>query len=516
MQLNGLSFIGPDRGQATPHTFHATDPASGEALEPPYHGATVEEAGRACMLAGEAFVVYRRVPPAERAVFLRRIADEIDAQGEALTERFVQESGLPPGRAQGERARTCNQLRLFAAALEERDWNRPVIEHARPDRQPLPKPDTRLRYVPVGPVAVFGPANFPLAFTVAGGDTASALAAGCPVVVKAHSSHPGVSELVGHAVRKAVVACGMPDGVFSLIFGSGRELGPALIRHPAIKAAGFTGSQAAGRQLFDLASARPDPIPFFAEMASINPVILFQGQLAEATETIVEGLYASMTLGVGQFCTNPGLVLLPEGDAADTFVRQLADRLSSHDAAPMLNRGTRKSYGEGLDRLDRCAAVDTLLAADPERGPGGCHGAPALYQVRARDFLDTPELGEEVFGPATLLVRCPDADTVRDVIAAAGGQLAISFHANADDIASHAGLIADLETFAGRLVCNGFPTGVEVSASMVHGGPYPATTDGRFTSVGTRAMDRFLRPVCYQDFPREALPEELRDPIEGD
>ena len=511
MNLKGLSFIGPRRGQPTDKPFHAANPASGKGLEPPYHGATVEEAEEACALAGEAFRTFRRTTPAERAAFLRRIADEIEGIGDALPQRYVEESGLPAGRANGERGRTCGQLRMFAAALESDGWNRPLIEPAQPDREPLPKPDTRLRYIALGPVAVFGPANFPLAFTVAGGDTASALAAGCPVVVKAHSSHPGVSEMVGAAIRKAIDACGMHEGVFSLLFGSGSKIGPVLVNHPAVKAVGFTGSQSVGRSLFDLAAARPDPIPVFAEMSSINPVILFPGRLAEEADAIVDGLYGSVTLGVGQFCTNPGLVLLPEGAAADAFAEKLAAKLGAHDAAPMLNRGTCEGYDAGLERLAKTSGVETLLRPEPEYGPGDCHAAPALFRVGAADFLKADPLHEEVFGPVTLLVRCSDADAMREVITAVSGQLTVSFHANASDVSANADLIADLETFAGRLVCNGFPTGVDVSASMVHGGPYPATTDSRFTSVGTRAIDRFLRPVCYQSFPPEALPPELRD-----
>lgn len=511
MELKGLSIIGSKRGSTENTAFQARNPATGEALEPACHQATEEEVDRACSLARETFRTYRRKTPGERAAFLRKIADEIEALGDSLIERFVAESGLPAGRAEGERARTCGQLRLFAETLETPGWNRPGIEHARPDRKPLPKPDTRIRSIGIGPVAVFGPANFPLAFTVAGGDTASALAAGCPVVVKAHSSHPGVSELVGMAIRRAVEATEMPDGVFSLLFGEGRAVGVPLVNHPAIKAVGFTGSEHVGRSLFNLAASRPEPIPVFAEMSSINPVILFPDALAENAKTIAEGLYGSLTLGVGQFCTNPGLVLIPEG-AAGEFTEALLDKLESHPAQPMLNRGTRRSYGEGLSRLGECHEVETLLAPRDESGSGGCDAGPALYRINSEAFLVQPALFEEVFGPTTLLVTYRGIREIPRILETIGGQLTLTFHGNEKDLETHADVIADMELMAGRIVCNGFPTGVEVCSTMIHGGPYPATTDGRFTSVGTRAIERFLRPVCYQGFPHTILPDEIRDP----
>lgn len=511
MTLNGKSIIGYRRAEAAEATFRAVNPATGEMLEPAYYSVSERERDAACRLAGVAFREYRRTAPPARAAFLRKIAGEIESLGEVLTDRFVAESGLPAGRAEGERARTCGQLRLFASAIEKRGWNRPQAESAQPERKPAPKPDTRLRYIGIGPVAVFGPANFPLAFSVAGGDTASALAAGCPVVVKAHPGHAGVGELVGLAIQKAARETGMPDGIFSLLFGCGVDLGRALVRHSAVKAVGFTGSPGAGRVLFDLAAARPDPIPVFAEMSSVNPLLLLPGALAERSEELADGVYGSVTLGVGQFCTNPGLVLLPPGEAAKTFIRRLKQRLEEHPPQPMLARSTRRGYGEALHRVASGRGVETLLAASEEGGEGGCDATPALYRVSAADFLDQPGLYEEVFGPSTLLVSCEDAGMMRRVMEAAGGQLCAGFHANEADLSSHADLIADLELFAGRIVCNGFPTGVEVCDTMVHGGPYPATTDVRFTSVGTRAIDRFLRPVCYQGFAQETLPEELRD-----
>lgn len=509
--LTGQSILGYQRGTESNETFRAPNPATGEALEPAYHLASEADVVRACELAGSAFHTYRRLPHSKRAEFLRVIADRIEALGDDLTERFVAESGLPAGRAEGERGRTCGQLRNFAAEIEKSDWNRPVIEHAQPDRQPLPKPDTRLRYVPLGPVAVFGPANFPLAFTVAGGDTASALAAGCPVVVKAHSSHPGTSELVGLAILEAAQATGMPEGVFSLIFGSGRSVGTTLVQHPAIKAVGFTGSESVGRSLFNQAADRPEPIPVFAEMSSINPVLMLGGALSEKGEALAEGLYTSLTMGVGQFCTNPGLILLPESEATEAFKASLKTKLEAHPAQTMLNEGTCRSYAQGQTRLAQANGVETLLAPKGGSGDGGCDAAAALYSVSSQDFVGQESLYEEVFGPTTLLVTCEDGAAMQGVIEALGGQLTITVHGNESDVASNAELISLLETRCGRIVFNGFPTGVEVCDSMVHGGPYPATTDSRFTSVGTRAIDRFLRPVCYQGFPTQALPPELKD-----
>lgn len=508
-ELTGASFLGHERVANSTTTFQAKNPATGETLEPSYPLNSKVEVDRACNLAANAFATYRRTSPSERAAFLRAIAENLEAMGEAITARFVAESGLPAGRAEGERARTAGQLRLFANEIEKPTWNRPVIEHANPDRTPLPKPDTRLRYVPLGPVAVFGPANFPLAFTVAGGDSASALAAGCPVVVKAHSSHPGVSELVGLAISQAAQNTGMPEGVFSLLYGSGREIGATLVQHPAIKAVGFTGSESVGRSLFNLAAARPEPIPVFAEMSSINPVLFLEGALAEKTEALADGLATSLTMGVGQFCTNPGLILLPKSETAATFAGLLKEKLAAQAAQTMLNAGTCRSYQDGMERLNSAHGVEALLPPQAATGEGRCDVSPALFRVSAADFIAEKNLHEEVFGPTTLLVSCEGVSDMNAVLEALGGQLTISLHATEAELAAQPELLSLCEIKAGRLVANGFPTGVEVCDSMVHGGPYPATTDGRFTSVGTRALDRFLRPVCYQGFPGAALPEEL-------
>lgn len=508
--LTGLSFIGFQRGQNTGTTFQAENPSTGETLEPPYQSSTEEEVASACRLAEGAFNTYRQFPHTKRAEFLEEIATNIEKLGTALTSRFVVESGLPEGRAQGECARTCGQLRLFASEIKKKAWNRPVIETAIPDRKPLPKPDTRLRYVPIGPVGVFGPANFPLAFSVAGGDTASALAAGCPVVVKAHTSHPGVSELVGIAIIDAAKSTGMPEGVFSLMFGDGWATGAALVQNSAIKAIGFTGSESGGRALFDLASARAEPIPFFAEMSSLNPIALLPNALENRLEEIAQGLYESLTLGVGQFCTNPGLVLVPENELSQALLESLKAKLEKHPAQAMLNRGTRRSYDAGQSRLSKAKGIETVLATQPLNQSNACAATPALYKISCADFIRQKELHKEVFGPTTLLVTCNNAEDYRSLLTELDGQLTISFHAEENEINEYQSLISIAETKAGRIVFNSFPTGVEVCDSMIHSGPYPATTDSRFTSVGTRAIDRFLRPICYQGFPSRLLPNELK------
>ncbi len=501
--LQGRSLIGGEPGAENGGAFHGVDPATGESLDPPYQPASPDEAKRAARLAAEAFPIYRKISGAQRAAFLRTIAEKIENLGDALTERMTRETALPTGRAKSERDRTCAQLRMFARLVEEGSWVNARIDRADPARTPLPKPDTRWMLQALGPVAVFGPANFPLAFAVAGGDTASAFAAGCPVVVKAHSSHPGTSELVGHAVNEAVRACGLPAGVFSLLFGSGKELGAELVRHPGIKAVGFTGSRQAGRALFDLAAARPDPIPVFAEMSSVNPVFLLPGALRERGDRIAEGLQGSVTLGVGQFCTNPGLVLVEAG--APEFISRLTGLMSKAPPGVMLNRGTQAAYAAGVKRLAGHAEVQALVAGEAENA-----AAPGLFQTDAASFLGDPALAEEIFGPATLLVQGTRAELLR-IAEELEGHLTATVHGTDADLADFRDLIAILETKVGRLLFNGYPTGVEVCSSMHHGGPYPATTDSRFTSVGTAAIYRFARPICYQNCPPEALPPELQD-----
>jgi NADP-dependent aldehyde dehydrogenase len=494
--LKGTSIIGFGRGALNGATLQGIDPATGEHLPPIYYAATAEEVNQAAQLAHAAFATYSQTTGAERARFLRRIAENIEALGDDVIMRAHQETGLPEPRLRTETGRTCNQLRLFADLVEEGSWVDARIDHGDRARQPLPKPDVRSLLRPVGPVVVFGASNFPLAFSVAGGDTASALAAGCPVIMKAHPAHPGTSELVGLAVSDAVRSCELPEGVFSLLFDSGNEVGTALVKHPLIKAGGFTGSRAGGRALFDVASSRPEPIPFYAEMSSVNPVIILPGALRERSDQIATGLHASVTLGVGQFCTNPGLVLLADNEDSDAFVKKLGQLMAGTAEQTMLTPAIATCYRNGVAARMKHAAVQTV-------------GASALFRTTAADFIAHPELAEELFGPSTLVVTY--RDQLVELIGSLEGQLTATIHGTEEDLRSHPDLIRVLETKAGRLLFNGFPTGVEVGHAMVHGGPYPATSDGRSTSVGTRAIFRFTRQVCFQDFPNAALPAELQE-----
>ncbi len=509
MMLHGLSLINGVGATASGKTFRAFDPGAGKELEPVYHEALPAEAERACELAAEASAVYGRTSGGARGKFLRGIADEMEALGDSLLERFVAETGLPRGRAENERGRTCGQLRLFADLIEADGWAEVRQEAGQPDRKPQPKPELRSMLRPIGPVAVFGPANFPLAFSVAGGDTVSALAAGCPVVVKAHSSHPGTSELVGAAINRAARKANLPPGVFALLFGSGRSVGQPLVRHPAVRAVGFTGSKSAGRELYALCAARPVPIPFFGELSSINPVCLLPAAVAARGESIAEGLAASVTLGCGQFCTNPGLVLYVEhGPGAPAMIERLTERLRGTAPAPMLNPGTQRSYADGLARVGRTAGVETLLAGGDRSG--SISAAAALFRCSSDTFRRQSSLHEEIFGPATLLIACRDLQDMTATVAALEGQLTGTIHQESGDLQMAADLLQVMEERVGRIVFDGFPTGVEVGPAIVHGGPWPATTDSRFTSVGTGAIRRWLRPVCWQNAPQGVLPAALR------
>ena len=510
MNLTGLSLIGSQRAAPGESTFNAINPATGEVMQPAYHSASAGETDAACQLAAEAFPDFASVPGKERAVFLRRCADKIDALVEELADIAPRETGLPEGRIRGETARTTAQLRLFASLVEEGSWCQPRIDHADPSRKPLPKPDVRSMLVPMGPVAVFGASNFPLAFSVAGGDTASALAAGCPVVVKAHGSHPGTAELVGLAIREAVNECDLPEGVFSLLYGPGREIGAALVAHPAITAVGFTGSRAGGTALMRIAASRDVPIPVYAEMSSINPVVILPGALPHRSDAIAAGLAASVTLGMGQFCTNPGLVLLDAGEEADALVAAISREMGNFPGGVMLNQGICGAYTEGVARLGRAEGVRCLAGGEPSPGPG-CRATGAVFEVDGATFLSNPRLTEEVFGPATLLVRTAGTGQMVQIISSLEGQLTGTLHGDPDSIAACSGVVAALRNRVGRLIFNGFPTGVEVCHSMVHGGPFPATSDGRSTSVGTLAIERFCRFAAWQDWPDAALPPELRD-----
>ena len=488
--------------------FRAIDPVSGEGIEPAFSISTGEDVATACGLADAAFDIFRETAPETRASFLEEIAARIEALGEALIERTVAESGLPRVRIANERGRTTGQLRLFAQVLREGRWVGAVIDRALPDRQP-PRSDLRQRRIAVGPVAVFGASNFPLAFSVAGGDTASALAAGCPVVCKAHPAHPGASKLVGEAIRDAVAACGLPKGVFSLVQGPGNDLGAALIADPRIKAVGFTGSRGGGLALAAIAHARPEPIPVYAEMSSVNPVLLLPAALAAHAEALGAAYVGSLTLGAGQFCTNPGLVFALDGPDLDRFCAAAVQAVAAQAAQTMLTPGIHAAYVGGVKAIAAHPAIETLGEGAAPDGPN--QSRVAIFTTDAAGFAAHPELAHEVFGAASIVVRCASFDEMRAALEALEGQLTVTLHMDEGDFDMARALLPLLERKAGRILANGWPTGVEVCRAMVHGGPFPATSDPRTTSVGTAAIERFLRPVCYQDWPDALLPEALRD-----
>lgn len=498
--IQGLALIGGEAVRGHGAAFQAFDPSKNAALGPDFHSVDVAQVAQACELANAAFDAFRATSDHERADFLDLIAAQILAIGDDLIVRAMAESGLPRARLEGERGRTMNQLKLFAELLREGSWQDARIDTALPTRTP-PRPDLRLRFIGVGPVAVFGASNFPLAFSVAGGDTAAALAAGCPVVVKGHPAHPGTSELVGRVIQQAVRELQLPDGVFSLLHDAGTALGQALVAHPAIQAVGFTGSRRGGLALLATAQARPQPIPVFAELSAVNPVFLLPGALKSRAAALAQGFADSLTLGVGQFCTNPGLLLALDGPELDAFLAAAGPALQAKPAAPMLTPGIAAAHASGSARL--CAQPGVQVQA---QGPGAL-----LATAPASAFLDNPALHEEVFGPTALLLRCRDEAELLRVAEALEGQLTASLHAEPEDTALARRLLPVLERKAGRILGRGFPTGVEVCDAMVHGGPWPATTSPQHSSVGSLAIQRFLRPVCYQDLPDWLLPEALQD-----
>jgi NADP-dependent aldehyde dehydrogenase len=509
VNLCGTSILGFSRAQGGANKFRAFNPAVGRELEPDFYGATAEDVNRAAQLASQAFEIYGWLPGKQRAELLRSVAAKLEEASAAITARTNLETALPVPRLQSELARTCFQLRFHADIAQEGTWADARIDHGDAGRKPAPKPDVRSVMRPLGPVAVFGASNFPLAFSVAGGDTASALAAGNPAIVKAHPAHPGTSEIVGIVVQQAVRDAGLPEGVFSLLFDGGIEVGTALVKHPLVKAVGFTGSRRAGRALTDLAAARPEPIPVYAEMSSVNPIFILPGASQLRGEEIAGGLHTAVTLGIGQFCTNPGLVFAQSGVTAERFLQKLAELMADTAPGPMLTAAICRNYRRGIERLERTGGVSVLARVDTAEE--SCAGGAALFRASARTFLADDGLAEEIFGPSVLVIECGNRDEMLAAARALEGQLTASVHGTEADLAANRDLIATLETKVGRLIFNGFPTGVEVCHAMVHGGPYPATSDGRSTSVGGRAMSRFARPVCYQDFPDAALPDELKE-----
>ncbi|WP_295042477.1 aldehyde dehydrogenase (NADP(+)) [uncultured Paracoccus sp.] len=459
---------------------------------------------RACQAAEAAFAAYAATTREDRARFLEAIADQIEARAEAITAIGSQETGLPEARLNGERGRTTGQLRLFADHIRKGDYLDRRHDPALPDRQPLPRPDLRLIQRPIGPVAVFGASNFPLAFSTAGGDTASALAAGCPVVVKGHPAHPGTGEIVADAIHAAIAATGMPSGVFGFVQGDGHAVGAALVQHPLIKAVGFTGSLRGGRALFDLCAARPEPIPFFGELGSINPCFVLPHALAARGARIAEGWAGSLTMGAGQFCTNPGLIVMPRGVLADAFAKAAGDALAKVGPQVMLTDGIAQAYRAGAERA-------AGVAAPVFEGPSeGRNALPAVFKTTAEDFLRDHTLAEEVFGPLGVIVTVQGEDQMLELAQAIDGQLTATLHLDDGDMDLGGRLMPVLERKAGRILANGWPTGVEVAEAMVHGGPYPASTNFGATSVGTMAIRRFLRPVSFQNIPDALLPPDLR------
>ena len=508
MAIHGKNRIGFDLSADSEHFITSYDPGKQEELHK-FHIATEQEVGLTMSKAVNAFEVYRNMSGSQKAEFLEAIADEILALGDELVQVAAQESGLPEGRIIGERGRTMGQLRLFSQLIREGSWVDATIETAQPDREPLPKPDLRKMLVPIGPVVVFAASNFPLAFSTAGGDTASALAAGNPVIVKAHRSHLGTNELISNAISSAASKTNMPDGVFSSLIGEGTALGQELAMHPQVKSIGFTGSYYGGMALYKAAAQREEPIPVFAEMGSVNPVVLLPGKLKQEAEQTAKMYAGSITLGAGQFCTNPGLIIGMEGEEMNTFIKSLSTEIEASVPVTMLNENIWKNYKAGKEKILAEKGVKiTGSATDQENG---LMGTPAVASVSGADFLSNSSLHEEIFGPFSLVVICSDIQQLQQVILSTKGQLTSTIMGNDDELEEYSDVVSAASSVAGRVIINGVPTGVEVCHSMQHGGPFPASTDSRFTSVGTDAIKRFVRPLAYQSFPNGNLPKELQD-----
>lgn len=506
MEISGQSLIAGRKIRGSGSSFRVTAPATMTGLDPEFGTVDAKEAAQAAEAAAAAFNDYRSTDPVKRAEFLNTIADNLEAMRAEIVQRATVETGLPTARIEGELSRTTNQLRLFAREVLLGAHQGVRINEAQPERQPAPAPDIRQRQVAIGPVLVFGASNFPLAFSVAGGDTASALAAGCPVIVKAHSSHAGTAELAGLAIMDAVGTCSLPPGTFSLVFGPGPVVGQALAKHPDIKAIAFTGSQAAGTDLIRVAAERSEPIPVYAEMSSINPVFWLPGATDTGVEQRARDFAASLTLGAGQFCTNPGLLFLPA--TASKARAEVGSAVSASRGQTMLSDKIADSYTAGVERLRALGIQDFAVGA---LGATLNAPAPTIFECDATTFLGNPTLQEEVFGAAAIVVTYNSMDELQACAEALQGQLTVTLHFTDEDLQDSANLIPILETKAGRLIANGWPTGVEVNDAMVHGGPFPATSDTRTTSVGTLAMWRFQRPVAYQNFPDVLLPAAIQE-----
>ena len=509
--MNGKNIIASEYVDANEKSLHAINPATGLAIDGDFFKANEKLVNDALTSATEAFQLYRSVNKDLKAAFLNTIADEIAAITDELVKRASAESGLPMARLQGEVGRTTGQLRLFANLIAEGSWVDATIETAQPERQPLPKPDIRRMMIPIGPVVVFGASNFPLAFSVAGGDTASALASGCPVVVKAHPAHYGTSALVAAAILNAVEKTKMPKGVFSMLYDDGYEIGAALVKHPQTKAVTFTGSFKGGMALVKLADEREQPIPVFAEMASINPIVFLPQALQHQAAELAKKYAASITLGAGQFCTNPGLMMAIESAELTTFKKTLSEAIAAIPSATMLTGGIAHNYNKLAaevinDDKATILGISTLKDKDLQN-----QSQALVAEISAADFIAHPKFREEIFGPYSLLVVAKNLTELEAVISSLDGQLTATLMAGADELKDYKSLVNKLTDKTGRLILNGVPTGVEVCAAMQHGGPFPATNDSRFTSVGSAAIYRFVRPLAYQDWQQELLPDELKD-----
>jgi len=509
MALTGHSLIAGESVPGTGGTTQAVDPATGQTLDPVFTLVGTAEVERATRAAQEAFRTYRDSSPEVRAGFLEAAASRIDEARDELVARAMAETGLPQARLTGEVGRTTTQLRMFAAVVRQGDFHGARIDPAQPDRTPMPRVDLRQRKVPLGPVAVFGASNFPLAFSAAGGDTASALAAGCPVVVKAHNAHPGTGEIVAQALTRAAADTGVHPGVFSLLYGPGAEVGQQLAKDPRITAVGFSGSRGAGLALVAAAASRPVPIPVYAEMSSVNPVFVLPGALTGDLTALAQGFLGSVTGSSGQLCTSPGLLFVPAGESGDALVEAVATAFAEAPGQTMLTPGIHRAWQEGVDALAAQPGVTRLVTGAPgttENAP-----APVVFETTVREFAQNEVLSHEIFGAASLIVRYDEA---ADLVAAASGmegQLTATLHLTESDHETARALLPDLEQLCGRILVGGWPTGVEVGHAVVHGGPFPATSDSRTTSVGSLAIERFLRPVSYQSFPDALLPQPLRE-----
>lgn len=511
MNIFGKLYFDGDWHLGQAGTYQAINPATAKPLEPVMTKATKAQVEQAVAAAQRDSLAFAKTSSAQRANFLRECATQIEALGDELVDRISAETGYPKARGEGERARTCGQLRMFAASLDKGEFVDARIDTAQPDRAPVPKPDTRFMQQAIGPVAVFSVSNFPLAYSTAGGDTAAALAAGCPVLAKGHNSHPGTGELVASAIIKAIEICKMPKGIFAYLMGDDAEVGATLVQAPAVKAVGFTGSIAGGTALMKMANARPEPIPVFAEMGSINPVVLLPEALKAKAAVIAKGFVGSLTLGTGQFCVNPGLVIALDGPELNEFIAAVQTELGAVNAGVMLNERICNAYSSGVDHFKQVPGVEVIALGQTASSLEGFRAQAYLLGTSGKNFVAQPAIHEEVFGPTSMLVKCSSVDEILQVISVLGGQLTGTIHGADNELAAHTAIIDSLTSKSGRLVVNGFPTGVEVCPSMVHGGPFPASSDSRFTAVGTAAIQRFQRPVCYQSFPDALLPDALKN-----